>query len=173
MGRLVGQAVPRTLLPRLRPNATPLRHRCAPPGLYFKNSHTLSVCVSAWVQCCCCCCCFADVVSFGGVGDEVVLYPQGGGESVGQVAVTPLHSHSGQSLRELRGHVGDVTSVQVRESKYQPSPFPAIRPDSTPIKKIVCPTTHARPACLAHLMYLCCLCLCLRTSVLRCCWMPA
>ena len=57
--------------------------------------------------------CSAEIASFGGVGDEVLFCPQGGGEG-GEVAVTPLHSSTGQSVAVLRGHVDDVSAVQVR-----------------------------------------------------------
>lgn len=50
-------------------------------------------------------------MSFGGVGDEVLLYPQGQG--AGRVAVSPLHSSTGESVHFLDGHVDDVTAIQV------------------------------------------------------------
>jgi hypothetical protein len=53
-----------------------------------------------------------DIVSFQGVGDEMLLYPQGGHS--GHVVMTPLHSASGDCARVLHGHVDDVCAIQVR-----------------------------------------------------------
>jgi hypothetical protein len=59
---------------------------------------------------------YADIVSVGGAGDDVLFYPQrahAGGMNAGHVAMTPLLSHSGESIATLEGHVNDVTAIQV------------------------------------------------------------
>lgn len=63
-----------------------------------------------------------DIVSFGGVGDELLLYPQHGAAAAGgNVAMVALHSrgsdsgglHEEKGVRVLRGHVDDVNAIQV------------------------------------------------------------
>ena len=57
-----------------------------------------------------------DVASFGGSGDEILFYPSSNHRELcrGQIAMTPLHSNTGESARLLVGHVDDICAIQVQ-----------------------------------------------------------